>query len=44
MRHFNVIGYTPMQDESLELIFSTILVNYLETQKYSDEAWAENGW
>ena len=34
VRHFNVIGYTPMQDESLELIFSTILVNYLETQKF----------
>jgi dynein heavy chain, axonemal len=28
-RHFNVIGYTPMQDESMQLIFGTILNNFL---------------
>lgn len=28
-RHFNVIGYTPMQDESMQLIFGTILTNFL---------------
>jgi dynein heavy chain len=29
IRHFNIIGYTAMQDESMALIFGTILNNFL---------------
>jgi len=29
VRHFNIVGYTAMQDESMQLIFSTILSNFL---------------
>lgn len=39
-RHFNVIGYTPMQDESMELIFGTILGNFLSPFDESVQALA----
>ena len=29
-RHFNVIGYTEMDDQSMKLIFNTILGNFLK--------------
>ena len=29
MRHFNIIGYTELRDASMDLIFSTILTNFL---------------
>lgn len=29
MRHFNIIGYTELRDASMDLIFSTILSNFL---------------
>ena len=28
-RHFNVVGYTDLEDESMMLIFSTIMNNFL---------------
>ncbi|CAE7685039.1 DNAH1, partial [Symbiodinium sp. KB8] len=37
IRHFNVINYTPMDDESMFTIFSTILSNFL-TKAGFDEA------
>ncbi|CAM9544257.1 unnamed protein product [Chrysoparadoxa australica] len=33
-RHFSVLGYTAMEDESLKLIFGTILGNFME--RFSD--------
>lgn len=36
-RHFNIVGYTPMQDESMRLIFNTILGSFLESNAFPDE-------
>jgi dynein heavy chain len=36
VRHFNVINYAPMDDESMRLIFGTILDNFLAAQAFAD--------
>jgi len=36
-RHFNTIGYTAMQDESMQLIYATILGNFMRLQRFKDE-------
>ena len=35
-RHFNTVGYTPLLDESMKLIFNTILNNYLQTSHFTE--------
>jgi len=36
VRHFNLINYTPMDDESMQLIFGTIVTNFLESSGFGD--------
>jgi dynein heavy chain, axonemal len=36
VRHFNVITYASMDDESMKLIFGTILQNFLESRTFAD--------
>ena len=36
-RHFNTVGYTPMQDSSMQRIFQTILTNFLNAPGWEDE-------
>jgi dynein heavy chain len=40
VRHFNQIAYTPMQDESMERIFLTILDGFLQTNGFMPEVQA----
>jgi dynein heavy chain len=36
-RHFNTVGYTPMQDSSMQRIFQTILGNFLSSPGWEEE-------